>query len=162
MNATSTAAKRATTAEAHQFLTFRVGGEEYGIEILKVQEIKGLTTITPIPNAPPYVSGVMNLRGSVVPVMELRSCFGLPAREDATFAVIVVVKVGPKVVGLVADAVSEVLDTTADQIEPAPEIGIAPAQQFVTAVTRAGDRLVGLLAVERVACVGDLDTSLAA
>ena len=98
-----------TTARAGQYLTFRLGHEEYGVEILKVQEIKGYSAITPIPSAPAFLKGVMNLRGTIVPVVDLRSRFGMAAADYTPFTVIIVVTVGSRVMGLVVDAVSDVL-----------------------------------------------------
>src|SRR5271154_1024816 len=97
-------------ADLDQYLTFTLGAEEYGIEILKVQEIKGYSAITHIPNAPPHVKGVMNLRGTVVPVVDLRARFGMEAVEYSKFTVIIVVMVGEKIAGVVVDAVSDVLN----------------------------------------------------
>src|SRR5581483_10415500 len=91
-----------------QFLTFTLGGESYGVEILAVQEIKGGAAITPIPNAPRHVRGVMNLRGTIIPVVDLRTRLGMPAPEDDRVTVIVVVRVGARTQGLIVDAVSDV------------------------------------------------------
>src|SRR5579863_6774526 len=91
----------AYSADLKQYLTFTLGKEEYGIEILKVQEIKGYSAITPIPNTPPHVKGVMNLRGTVVPVVDLRSKFLMDAVDYDKFTVIIVVMMGAKVAGLV-------------------------------------------------------------
>jgi purine-binding chemotaxis protein CheW len=136
-----------------QFLTFCLGKEEYGIEILDVQEIKGYSPVTPIPNAPGHVKGLMNLRGAVVPVVDLRARFGMPAQDYTPFTVIIVVKVGSKVVGLIVDAVSDVLDVNADQLEATPDCGATVDTSFLTGLAHAGERLIGLLEVERVAGV---------
>src|SRR6187399_2690041 len=93
-----------------QFLTFQLGPEMFGLEILRVQEIKGYSPVTPIPNAPPHVKGVMNLRGAVVPILDMRCKFGMAEAAYTKFTVIIVVTVGAKVIGLVVDAVSDVLD----------------------------------------------------
>src|SRR5262245_48308588 len=106
-----------------QYLTFRLGGEEYGVEILRVQEIKGFSTATPIPNTPPYVLGVMNLRGTIIPVIDLRARLGMPKADATQFSVIVVVRVSARVVGVVVDGVSDVLDIPASDVQPAPELG---------------------------------------
>jgi purine-binding chemotaxis protein CheW len=111
------------TGEVNQFLTFTLGAEEYGIEILKVQEIKGYSAITHIPNAPAHVKGVMNLRGTVVPVVDLRAKFGMEAVEYSKFTVIIVVMVGQKIAGLVVDAVSDVLNIQQSEVRPAPDFG---------------------------------------
>ena len=140
-----------------QFLTFCLGQEEYGIEILDVQEIKGYSPVTPIPNAPSHVKGLMNLRGAVVPVVDLRARFGMSAQDYTPFTVIIVVKVGHKVVGLIVDAVSDVLDVNADQLEATPDCGAAVDTSFLTGIAHSGERLIGLLQVERVAGVGALE-----
>ena len=112
-----------STEATSQYLTFALGQEEYGIDILRVQEIKGLSAVTPIPNSPAYVKGVMNLRGTVVPIFDLRLKFGMESQAYDRFTVIVVVNVGERIVGLVVDAVSDVLDIENGSIEPAPDLG---------------------------------------
>jgi purine-binding chemotaxis protein CheW len=98
-----------STAATSQFLTFLLGAEQYGVEILKVQEIRGYSAVTPIPNTPSYVKGVINLHGTVVPVVDLRAKFSMATAEYNKFTVIIVVTVGAKVTGLVVDAASDVL-----------------------------------------------------
>src|SRR2546422_6501328 len=99
----------APAADGPQYLTFRLGAEEYGVEILKVQEIKSYSPITPVPNTPRAVKGVMNLRGRIIPVVDLRLKFGMPETEYNRFAVVIVVAISSKVVGLLADGVTDVL-----------------------------------------------------
>src|SRR6058998_2848247 len=99
----------ATAADGPQYLTFRLGAEEYGVEILKVQEIRSYSAVTPVPNTPRAVRGVMNLRGQIIPVLDLRTKFGMPEAEYSRFAVVIVVVISGKVVGLLADGVSDVL-----------------------------------------------------
>jgi purine-binding chemotaxis protein CheW len=135
--------------EPKQYLTFALCGEDYGIEILQVQEIKCLSRITPIPNTPPHVRGVLNLRGTVVPVVDLRAKFGLGEIEYNRFTVIIVVNVGRRVMGLVVDAVSDVLNLGKDDVQPPPELGGVLDFSFVTGMARAGDRLITLLDIER-------------
>lgn len=141
-----------TTASAKptQYLTFNVGSEEYGIEILRVQEIKGQTPITPIPNAPALIKGVMNLRGTVVPVIGLRETFGKPAIEYNKFSVIIVVAVGLKVVGLLVDAVAEVVDLAPTDIDLAPGLGARVDTSMVRGIGRSGEQFIILLDVDRV------------
>jgi purine-binding chemotaxis protein CheW len=134
-------------ADGNQFLTFRLESEEYGLEILRVQEIKGHSTITPLPNTPPEVKGVMNLRGTVIPIIDLRTRLGLPASAYTRFTVIIVVTVGTKVVGLVVDAVSDVLNVSAQEVVPAPDFGAGVDTSFMTGMARTGERLVTLLNV---------------
>lgn len=133
-----------------QFLTFALGDQEYGVEILRVQEIKGFSSVTPIPNAPPYVKGVMNLRGTVVPVFDLRLKFGMSSREYDRFTVIVVVNVGARVVGLIVDAVSDVLDVAREAIEATPDLGNSVDTSMLRGIARNGDRLITLLDIDRV------------
>jgi purine-binding chemotaxis protein CheW len=130
---------------ANQFLTFMLNAEEYGIEILRVQEIKGFSRITPIPNTPRFVKGVINLRGTVVPVVDLRVRFGMDEAEYTRFTVIIVVNVGRRVMGLVVDAVSDVLNIVGDEVQPPPELGSSADTSFMTGMVRTGDRLISLL-----------------
>ena len=147
---------KAVASGAAQFLTFALGQEQYGVEILKIQEIKGFSAITPLPNAPPYVRGVLNLRGTVVPILDLRQKFNLPAVECTKFTVIVVVQVRGQVMGFVVDAVSDVLTVAASDIQPTPDLhgevdtasitGLATVKEADT----AGERLVILLDIDKV------------
>ena len=140
-------------ADGSQFLTFQLENEEYGLEILRVQEIKGYSKITPLPNTPPEVKGVMNLRGAVVPIIDLRTRFGLREAEYTRFTVIIVVTVRSKVVGLVVDAVSDVLNVGAKEVVPAPDLGAGVDTSFMTGIARNGERLVSLLNIDRL--IGD-------
>lgn len=133
-----------------QYLTFALGEESYGIEILKVQEIKGYSAITPIPNTPPYIKGVMNLRGTVVPVVDLRAKFGLPDAAYGQFTVIIVVNLGHRIMGLVVDAVSDVLNVADAQVEQTPDLGTSVDTSFLTGMAKTGDRLVLLLDIHQV------------
>jgi len=133
-----------------QYLTFALGQEEYGVEILKVQEIKGYPVITPIPNTPAHVKGVMNLRGTIIPVVDLRMRLGMAEAQSTRCTVIVVVKVGSKTVGLVMDSVSDVLDIPQADIQPTPDFGAAVDTGFISGMAKAGDRVVVLLDIETV------------
>lgn len=135
--------------DGHQYLTFRLAEEEYGLEILRVQEIKGYSKVTPLPNTPPEIKGVMNLRGAVVPIIDLRTRFGLRESEYNRFTVIIVVTIGNKVVGLVVDAVSDVLNVTAREVVPTPDLGAGVDTSYMTGIAHSGERLVTLLNVER-------------
>ena len=137
------------TADGNQFLTFTLGAEEYGIEILKVQEIKGYSAFTPIPNAPPYIKGVMNLRGTVVPVVDLRTKFAMIETEYNQFTVVIVVTVGARVFGLVVDAVSDVLNIPGEAIEATPHLGADVDTSFMTGMAKSGDKLIALLDIEK-------------
>lgn len=145
--------------EVQHLVGFSVGCEEYCVDILKVQEIIRMVKITRIPNAPEYVEGVINLRGSVVPVIDLRKRCNL---VDATDRVkkdcrIVVVAVREKTVGLVVDNVSEVLKLERDQIVPAPDTVQGSHQDFISGVGKDGDKLLILLDVEKLITQDELD-----
>lgn len=139
---------------AGKYLTFELGKEEYGIEILKVQEIIGMMTVTHVPRTPPFVRGVVNLRGKVIPVVDLRIKFDMPGKEDTERTCIIVLQVmaGDQQVtmGIIVDEVSEVLDIAADQIEPAPSFGAHVHTDFILAMGKVGEKVVMLLDVDRV------------
>ena len=138
------------SSDVRQFLTFTLEREEYGIDILKVQEIKGYSKVTPLPNTPPYVKGVMNLRGTVVPVVDLRKRFSMGETPEDASSVVIVVMVENKVVGLLVDAVSDVLSIPLDTIHPAPELTQGLENQFIGGIAQCGDRLVTFLDIEQV------------
>ena len=133
------------TTDGSQFLTFQLGDELYGVDILRVQEIKGYTTVTKIPNTPPHIKGVLNLRGTIVPIIELRTKFGMPTIDYTMFTVIVVVVVQEKIMGLVVDAVSDVLNIDKKDIQPPPEFGAKVDVSFINGIGKSGDKLVALL-----------------
>jgi purine-binding chemotaxis protein CheW len=137
-------------SDGSQFLTFTLGAEEYGVEILKVQEIKGYSAITPIPNTPSYVKGVMNLRGAIIPIVDLRAKLAMPEAAYNQFTVIIVVRVGPKTVGVVVDAVSDVLNIPAKDVQPTPDFGAQVDARFISGLAKTGDRLVVLLDIDKV------------
>jgi purine-binding chemotaxis protein CheW len=136
--------------DGSQYLTFTLGQEEYGVEILKVQEIKGYSAITPIPNTPAYLKGVMNLRGTIIPVVDLRAKFAMTAAEYNQFTVIIVVTVGRKIMGLVVDAVSDVLNIPRTDIQETPDFGAQVDARFINGMAKAGDKLVVLLDIDKV------------
>jgi purine-binding chemotaxis protein CheW len=140
--------------EAGKYLTFKLGAEEYGIEILKVQEIIKMMDITRVPRTPQFVRGVINLRGKVIPVIELRLKFEMEMVEntDKTCIIVVQVRSGDSNVtmGIVVDEVSEVLDIAGEQIEPAPELGSAVTADFILGMGKIGGKVVTLLDVDKV------------
>jgi purine-binding chemotaxis protein CheW len=136
-----------------QVLTFVLDGEEYGVDILRVQEIKGWDRVTPIPNTVECVRGVINLRGTVVPIIDLRLRFAKPAIEYSKTTVVIVLKVhaqrGERIVGLVVDAVSDVYGIAASQLREAPELGGGSASRFVKGLATVGEKLVILLDIDQ-------------
>jgi purine-binding chemotaxis protein CheW len=150
------AEKPKSLVAASQFLTFSLGQEEYGIELLKVQEIKGYSAITPIPNTPPYIKGVMNLRGAVIPIVDLRIRFGMEAIQYTQFNVIIVINVGAKVMGLLVDAVSDVLNVAPEDIRPAPDFGAHADTRFISGMASVGDKVAVLLDIDTLLSDADL------
>jgi purine-binding chemotaxis protein CheW len=142
-----------SAAAGAQYLTFICAEEEYGIDILRVQEIKGWSGSTRVPHAHAYVLGVMNLRGVIVPVIDLRVRFGLPSRPFDASTVVIVVRVngtfGGKTVGIVVDAVSEVYTFALDAIKPPPSMGGRVDNVCVSGLASAGDRMVMLLDIDK-------------
>jgi purine-binding chemotaxis protein CheW len=139
---------------AGKYLTFKLSSEEYGIEILKAKEIIGLIPITQIPCTPINIRGVINLRGNVIPVMDLRVKFGLEAIEDTSETCIIVVEAQREErtirMGILVDSVSEVLEVAASEIEEAPEFGVEVNADFIKAMGKASDRVIVLLEIDRV------------
>jgi purine-binding chemotaxis protein CheW len=132
-----------------QFLTFLLDQQEYGLELFKIQEIRGYVPVTPIPNVPPHVKGVMNLRGTVLPVVDLRLKFHLPPVEYNKFTVIVIAMVGEKMVGLVVDAVSDVLQVKQENMRAAPDFGAAVDTRFIDGVFQTREHLAVALNLEK-------------
>jgi purine-binding chemotaxis protein CheW len=133
---------------SQQFLTFLLDDQEYGLEIFKIREIRGYSPITPIPNVPSHVRGVMNLRGTVLPVVDLRMKFHLPVVEYSKYTVIVIATVGDKTVGLLVDAVSDVLTVALDAIRDAPDFGAAVDTRFINGVFQSKEHLTVALNLE--------------
>ena len=142
-------------AEGREFLTFRLGAEEYGIEILKVQEIRGWETPTAIANTPEFIKGVINLRGIIVPIVDLRLKFKGEATYDA-LTVVIILSVARRVVGIVVDAVSDVITLAPQQMRPAPEFGGSLDTRFITGLGTVGDRMLILADIERLMTSKDM------
>ena len=143
-----------------QIVSFKVGDEEFGLDILSVQEIIRLQDLTRVPNSPDFVDGVINLRGKVIPVIALRKRFGLPEQDHDKQTRIVVLEIKSIVVGLIVDSVSEVLRIPASAVVPPPRLGTIE-QEFVAGVGKLEDRLLILLDVERIVSVPNLRTAAA-
>jgi purine-binding chemotaxis protein CheW len=140
-----------------EFLTFRLGGESYGIEILKVQEIRGYEAPTVIANAPPFIKGVINLRGVIVPILDLRIKFRLPQAQYDEFTVVIILNVAQRVVGVVVDSVSDVVTLGADSIRETPEFATAAFDtRFITGLAAVDERMVILLDIEKLMTGADM------
>lgn len=153
---TAAAATVAAAAQANEFLTFRLGAEEYGIEILKVQEIRGWEQPTTIANAPEFIKGVINLRGTIVPIIDMRIKFGLGEAEYNALTVVIILNVANRVVGMVVDAVSDVITLAGDQVRPAPQFGTALDTQHIVGLGTIENRMLILLDIERLMCSKDM------
>ncbi|KRG67318.1 chemotaxis protein [Stenotrophomonas terrae] len=146
----------ATDTTGGEYLSFTLGNEHYGVDILKVQEIRGYDAVTRVPDAPDYIKGVINLRGTIVPVIDLRLKLRLDeARYDA-FTVMIVLNVEDRVVGIVVDSVSDVIPLNADQIRPTPEFGAAVDTRFISGIGTQDDRMLILLDIETLLDTADL------
>ena len=136
-----------------QYLTFIVADEEYGVDILCVQEIRGWESATPLPNAPDHIKGVINLRGTIVPVIDLRTCFSLEVVDYSPLTVVIVLKVktaqGSRTVGIVVDAVGDVYTLNPRDMKPAPDLGDSVATEFIRGLANIDNKMVILLDMDR-------------
>ncbi len=134
---------------AQEYLTFTLGPEEYAIDILKVQEIRGYEQPTTIANAPPFIKGVINLRGTIVPIVDLRIKFGVGKVEYTPFTVVIILNVGSRVVGIVVDGVSDVTSLRSDQIRPAPEFAATVDTRYILGLGTLGERMLIVVDIAR-------------
>lgn len=141
-------------SRAGKYLSFQLGREEYAIQVLRVREIMGLQDITVVPQTPDYVKGVINLRGKVIPVIDLRLKFGLPAAEYTQRTCVIVVQIpaaqGSTLMGVVVDAVSEVLNLAESEIENTPDMGPGISMPYILGMAKVKDKVKILLAIEDV------------
>jgi purine-binding chemotaxis protein CheW len=146
-----------TQAGAHaEFLTFRLGAEEYGIDILRVQEIRSYEEPTRIANAPHFIKGVVNLRGVIVPVVDLRMKLGCEKVEYNGFTVVIVLNVHGRVVGAVVDSVSDVLELSHELIKPAPDMNTSVDTSFITGIASVGERMLILMDIAALMSSADM------
>lgn len=156
MNARANAVVNAVVERPREYLTFRLGEEEYGIDILKVQEIRGYEQPTRIANAPSFIKGVVNLRGVIVPIVDMRLKFGLGSAEYNDFTVVIILNLGARVVGMVVDSVSDVMALSPDQIREAPQINSVVDSGFITGLGTLNDRMLILIAIEKLMIASDM------
>jgi purine-binding chemotaxis protein CheW len=152
--------EKTAVAVAQEYLTFRLGAEEYGIDILKVQEIRGYDQVTRIANAPEFIKGVVNLRGVIVPIIDLRLKFNLGEAKYDAFTVVIILNVANRVVGAVVDSVSDVLELSAEQVRPAPEFNSMLDASYITGLgsVKQGEteRMLILVDIERLMTSADM------
>ena len=141
----------------NEFLTFTLGMEEYGIDILRVQEIRGYDAVTAIANTPPFIKGVINLRGVIVPIVDMRIKFNLGNVEYNQFTVVIILNLAHRVVGMVVDGVSDVITLTSEQIKAAPEFGSALDTQYINGLGAVDSRMIILIDIERLMSSRDMD-----
>jgi len=140
---------RSGTDIASEYLTFTLGNEEYGIDILKVQEIRGYDTVTHIANAPEFIKGVINLRGVIVPIVDMRIKFKVGEPTYNEFTVVIIMNVLGRVIGMVVDGVSDVVALSPEQIKPAPEMGAAMDTGYITGLGTLNDQMLILVDIEK-------------
>ena len=140
--------KRVTAAEPKQYLTFGVNGEDYGVDIMTVREIKGWTETTRLPNSPAYMRGVMNLRGLIIPIFDLYTRFTGKPTEANTKHVIIILAVGERNIGILVDGVSDILTVNEGDIRPAPEVDSSTNTDFISGLISIEGRMVVLLEIK--------------
>ena len=146
------AAPRVSHADAttgNEYLAFRLGEEEYGIDILKVQEIRGYENVTRIANAPAFIKGVINLRGIIVPIVDMRIKFNLGEPTYDQFTVVIILSIASRVMGMVVDSVSDVTTLQPEQVRPAPQMGTALNTDYLIGLGTLEERMLILLDIER-------------
>jgi purine-binding chemotaxis protein CheW len=149
--------RTATRDESREVLVFVLGGEEYAVDILKVQEIRGYEKVTPIPSAPAFLKGVVNLRGIIVPVIDMRIKFGLAEPRYDSFTVVIILRVAGRVIGIVVDGVSDVVRLAPGEVKAAPALGSIVDSGFLAGLATQGERMILLLEIEKFLSSGELD-----
>ena len=161
--ADSSANERAASAATslREFLAFKLGGEEYGIDLLRVQEIRSYEQPTRMANAPAFIKGVINLRGVIVPIIDMRVKFNLEQVNYDSFTVVIVLNIGKQVVGMVVDSVSDVISLTAEQLRPVPEFSSAVDSDHLLAIGQVDQRMLILLDIEKLMTGSDMGLGMA-
>ncbi|MFA7242979.1 MAG: chemotaxis protein CheW [Sulfuricellaceae bacterium] len=148
---------QAAGGNSRELLTFTLGKEEYGIDILKVQEIRGYDAVTTIANSPEFIKGVINLRGIIVPIIDMRIKFNLGNVTYNELTVVIILNVANRVLGIVVDGVSDVITLTADQLKPSPEFSSSLDTQYITGLGTVDDRMIIVIDIERLMTSRDMD-----
>jgi purine-binding chemotaxis protein CheW len=144
------------TTSVREFLAFKLGAEEYGIDILRVQEIRSFEQPTRMANAPAYILGVVNLRGVIVPIVDMRIKFNLEEVKYDTFTVVIVLNIGNQVIGMVVDGVSDVITLAPEQLRPVPELSAAVGSDHLLAIGSLENRMLILLDIEKLMSSADM------
>lgn len=146
----------AAGASAREYLTFTLGEEEYGIDILKVQELRGYETVTKIANSPAFIKGVINLRGAIVPIVDMRIKFSLPNVVYNQFTVVIVLNLLGRVIGMVVDGVSDVVSLAAEQVRQTPEFGSRLDTKYISGLGTLDERMIILVEIEKLMSSEDM------
>ena len=133
-----------------ELIAFRIGDQEFCVDIMLVREIRGWTPATPLPRTPPFVKGVINLRGAVLPIIDLGARLGLTTSDPTARHVIMVVKIGDRTLGLLVDAVSDIINITDDAVQPTPDVACDTVKAFVRGLFAIEGRMISLIALDRV------------
>ncbi len=136
--------------DALELISFCIGDQEYCLDIMAVREIRGWTVATPLPHSPSYVRGVINLRGAVLPIIDLKARLGLGAAEPSARSVIIVVHIGKRLVGLLVDGVSEILAAERSSVQPTPNVGCDSVAQFVRGIIAMEGRMISWIALDEI------------
>ncbi|MCX7679720.1 MAG: chemotaxis protein CheW [Spirochaetes bacterium] len=140
-----------------QYVTFMIGNEYYGVEVLKVQEIIGMTQIVYVPNSADFMKGVINLRGTVVPVVDMRKRFRMPEREYDMFTVIIIVEVKNRMIGMIVDSVSDVVEMEESEIQETPHFAVKIETDYIRGMGQVDDKLVIILDIDKILSASDLE-----
>ena len=148
--------EQTASSDSRELLTFTLGKEEYGVDILRVQEIRGYDAVTTIANSPDFIKGVINLRGIIVPIVDMRIKFKLGSVTYDETTVVIILNIANRVVGMVVDGVSDVITLSADQIKAAPEFGSAIDTQYITGLGAVDERMLILVDIEKLMSGADM------
>ena len=162
MQENASAAQQARSGKeiaGHEYLAFTLGSEEYGIDILKVQEIRGYEAVTRIANAPDFIKGVINLRGIIIPVVDMRIKFKLGTPVYDQFTVVIILNIGGRIAGMVVDSVSDVTTLTPEQVKPAPEMGTAFSTEFLIGLGTIDERMLILIDIDKLMSSAEMGLS---
>ncbi|NGX15594.1 chemotaxis protein CheW [Wenzhouxiangella sp. XN24] len=146
----------AVADDARELLTFRLGQEEYGLNILNVQEIRGYDAVTKIANSPAFLKGVINMRGVIVPIIDMRIRFNLGEATYNEFTVVIILNIGTRVIGMVVDAVSDVTSLKADQVRPAPDFGTVLDTAYIDGLANVDERMIIVIDIEKLMTAEDM------
>jgi purine-binding chemotaxis protein CheW len=151
--------RRTDLTQTRELIAFRMGAQEFCVDIMSVREIRGWTKATALPKSPSFVRGVVNLRGTVLPIVDLAARLGFPAAEPTARHVIIVAQIGAQTVGLLVDAVSDILTVTVDLVQPAPDVASDMAKSFVRGVIAIDQRMISLIALDQLLPVREQDAA---